>query len=156
MFMFKFGVYGRPPFLCLLQQLNEVTKKSLMTCGFVRLCWNFNMMKLNCLEIDLSPVDAWLTCSKRFSLIFPYMKRLTLVPTRIWPFVKRKIKKNLRDQGNVWELINAKVTYCFEVRVFDEILCHTWVRPGLFTPWRKNYLSGGFLIFPQEKRDKNE
>ena len=36
MFMFKFGVYWQPPFLCLLQQLNEVTKKILMTCGFVR------------------------------------------------------------------------------------------------------------------------
>ena len=53
---------------------------------------------------------------------------------------------------------HKKDIYCFEVKVFDEILCNAWVtRPDLFTPRRKNYPSSDFLIFfLRETCDENE
>ena len=44
---------------CTQSILSEVDKKILINSGFVQFCQNFNMMKLDCKEIDYTTADVW-------------------------------------------------------------------------------------------------
>ena len=80
--------------------------------------------------------SAWESCeraTKQWKRVATHLRRLAK---------KRKIKKNVWDQGNVWKLSTRKWYIASKSGFFEETLCNRWIR--------RDFVIRAFC-FPQRK-----